>query len=248
MKHQKHYGKPCSRPQASGPNGFTLIELLVVAAIIAVLIAMLLPALQQARNLANTSTCTGRLRQWGQVHLMYSGENNGRFKSTDRIYPECCMSPELVNTQDFVEYFRNRYRLPDDLFVCPFQPQIRLLVQSDPRVTHIGYTYLAGYDESLYPYFRNDYHSPRQIDRTLTWWILMTDKAKGWYGPENTNHWINDQMAVGLLYLDGHADHQARVWKPLPGQPLAPLSLVNFGADWCGWDYAYRILWNKTLN
>ena len=58
-------------------SGFTLVELLVVIAIISVLAALMLPALQNARQIAESKTCQSNLRQMTAAALLYSTDNGG---------------------------------------------------------------------------------------------------------------------------------------------------------------------------
>ena len=62
---------------------FTLIELLIVIAIIAILASMLLPALNRARESAQTSACLNRKKQAILANQLYAND----FK--DYMYYQC---------------------------------------------------------------------------------------------------------------------------------------------------------------
>ena len=61
------------------PCAFTLIELLVVLAVIAILAALLLPALNRARNAADTAACRSNLHQLGVAVHTYLGDYDGAY-------------------------------------------------------------------------------------------------------------------------------------------------------------------------
>ena len=64
-----------------GDKAFTLVELLVVIAIIAILASLLLPALADAKESANRSTCQNQLKQIGVSMNLYIGDYDETYPS-----------------------------------------------------------------------------------------------------------------------------------------------------------------------
>jgi prepilin-type processing-associated H-X9-DG protein len=78
-------------------TAFTLVELLVVIGIIATLIAILMPALQKARQAAQTTVCLSNLRQITAAAIAYTNDNNGYILPIDWGAVQYCWAGMLVD-------------------------------------------------------------------------------------------------------------------------------------------------------
>jgi type II secretory pathway pseudopilin PulG len=91
---------------------FTLLELLIVIAVITILISLLLPALKNAKGVAQKTNCLNNIRQLGLSLISYANDYNG-------------MTPPTWSSTGATEIWytcliENEYVKDKTLLLCPY--------------------------------------------------------------------------------------------------------------------------------
>ncbi len=143
----------------SGKN-FTLIELLVVVAIIAILAGMLLPALNQARQKAQTVSCLNNMKSISVASVMYMGDYQGYLPAANigglAYFPSEPLRGEYPFAYAMYRYLNMRYQWNQKLGIWGFSKNNPLQCPADVQhLEKFGEWHYYSYMTNYYTDWRN---------------------------------------------------------------------------------------------
>ncbi len=193
---------------------FTLIELLVVISIIAILAAMLLPALSNARVMAQKIQCLNNLKQHGLGGHMYADDYNG-------ILPCVRVGTDVFWYESMLPYVGGPTSLPDNLtdfkmpgvFFCPNREPQNNQISETFKISCFSYNSRVG-DLIASGNISNSSYAARTIAgcRKPTLAVLMGDSTGLFFEVTKadryhpTSGFSRSHKVVNLLCVDGHAE------------------------------------------
>ncbi|MFI5377726.1 MAG: type II secretion system protein [Tepidisphaerales bacterium] len=202
--------------------GFTLIEILVVIGIIGVLLAILLPALERAREQANTVSCAANLSQIGLGLTLYAGDNHGNFPRTvyqpgaapvagtnaSAANPFAPGGPQPNDTSAPFFLLMRTERLPAKLFADPYNDEVEYAPDAADPATHSNFT---DFRKNLAYSYANPYPDANAVAAgyTLTGkmhaaFAVAADLNPGTGAGNNSRN--HEGRGQNVLYADGHVE------------------------------------------
>jgi prepilin-type N-terminal cleavage/methylation domain-containing protein/prepilin-type processing-associated H-X9-DG protein len=244
-------------------RGFTLVELLVVIGIIALLISILLPALQKARESANSTACMSNMRQIGMAVQFYTSENKNKW------LPPYLIPEQTVNYTPAGPWFAiwipaKYYKENPAVMLCPSDPQAYLRAPQKRMysdIQDVRYSYCMNSDFprmslAIYPApFANPNYNPRMLkgvrDPTRLILFAETKQTALLSFRSNTAEFFRadhgKKDAMNFCFADGHVDQLKKVEALVPiGVPAVAAATPQIKELWWG-NFKQILLYGPAL-